>query len=39
MAYRRPVNKSKAAHKFRKHISRTKRINLAPPVTRGGIKL
>lgn len=39
MAYRHPVNKSKSAHRFRSNVSRTKRINLAPPVMRGGIRL
>lgn len=36
---RKPVNKAYSAKKFRKTVNRTKRINIAPPPMRGGIRL
>lgn len=39
MALRKPVNKRKSARKFRKTAASTKRINVAPPPMRGGIRL
>lgn len=39
MAFRKHVNKRKSASKFRKSIAKTKRINVAPPPMRGGIRL
>lgn len=33
------VNKSKSARKFRNNTKSTKRINVAPPPMRGGIRL
>lgn len=33
------VNKGRSAAKFRKSTQRTKRINVAPPPMRGGIRL
>lgn len=36
---RYPVNKSKSARKFRHQVQRTKSINMAGPVMRGGIRL
>jgi len=36
---RKPVNKFKAAKKFNKNVSRTKRINTAPAPARGGYRL
>jgi len=36
---RHNVNKGKAAGKFRKQIGKTKRVNIAPPPMRGGIRL
>lgn len=39
MKFRSRVNKSRSARSFRGKQSRTKRINVAPPVSRGGIRL
>lgn len=39
MAYRRSVNKQKAAKAFRRDSGRTKAINVAPKPMRGGIRL
>lgn len=36
---RRYVNKSRSARKFRSHMNRTKRINVAPPPMRGGFRI
>lgn len=36
---RKPQGKQAAASKFRKHITHTKRVNLAPPPQRGGYRL
>lgn len=36
---RRPMNRYKAARKFNHNVSRTKRINLTPPASRGGYRL
>ncbi|WNK13377.1 MAG: hypothetical protein [Microvirus sp.] len=33
------VNKRKSAGKFRRNISHTKAMNIAPPPTRGGYRL
>lgn len=33
------VNKARSARKFRKSTMKTKRINVAPPPMRGGIRL
>lgn len=33
------VNKHKSAAKFRKHVSHTKAVNVAPHPMRGGIRL
>lgn len=37
--YRHSVNKSRSAHSFRKHTSRTRAVNVAPPPQRGGFRL
>lgn len=37
--YRHSVNKGRAAHKFNHASSKTKRINVAPPPSRGGYRL
>lgn len=39
MSYRKHVNKRGAAKRFRAHVGHTKKINLAPPLMRGGIRL
>jgi hypothetical protein len=36
---RRQMNKQQAAKNFNRSSSRTKKINLAPPPMRGGIRL
>lgn len=36
---RSPVNKHRSAKTFRRHSQRTKGINMAGPVMRGGIRL
>lgn len=36
---RRPVNKNRSARKFRSHIGRTKRMNVAPAPMRGGFRI
>ena len=36
---RHHVSKHKSARKFRKHVSKTKRVNLAPTPMRGGFRL
>lgn len=36
---RRHVNKGRSARSFRGAVSKTKRINVAPPPMRGGIRL
>jgi hypothetical protein len=36
---RRSVNKNRSARSFRKGASHTRRINIAPPPMRGGIRL
>lgn len=35
---RKPVHKSRSAHAFRKSVGKTKRVNVAPPPMRGGIR-
>lgn len=37
--HRHPVNKGRAASKFRKAGQRTKAVNMAPPPMRGGFRL
>lgn len=37
--YRRSVNKRRSARQFRRNTMRTKRINVAPGLARGGIAL
>lgn len=37
--FRRPVNKSHAAKKFRRDVGRTKSVNLRAAPMRGGIRL
>lgn len=39
MKFRSRVHKGHSARKFRRHGMRTKAINLAPPPSRGGIRL
>jgi hypothetical protein len=39
MRYRFPVNKRRSARKFRKMVSRTARLNIAPPPMRGGFRI
>lgn len=39
MAYRKPTNKAVDNRKFRNTAKRTKRINIAPKISRGGIQL
>jgi len=39
MKYRKSVNKGSSAHKFRKHTSHTKSINMRGAPMRGGIRL
>lgn len=36
---RTPQNRYKAARQFNRNVSRTKRINTAPPASRGGYRL
>lgn len=36
---RRRVNKRRSAGNFRKHVSRTKLVNISPPPMRGGFRL
>ncbi|WNK13670.1 MAG: hypothetical protein [Microvirus sp.] len=36
---RKPVSKGAAASKFRRHVSHTKHVNVAPPPQRGGYRL
>lgn len=36
---RKFVNKSRSARKFRSHVGRTKRMNVAPPPMRGGFRI
>lgn len=36
---RRKVNKRSSARKFRKQVSRTKAVNIAPPPSRGGYRM
>jgi hypothetical protein len=36
---RSPVNKRASARSFRKNVSRTARLNVAPNTTRGGYRL
>lgn len=36
---RQSVNKSKSAAKFRAQNSRTKKVNVSPPLMRGGFRL
>lgn len=36
---RKPVSKHASAKSFRKHVSHTKGLNLAPPPMRGGYRL
>lgn len=33
------VNKGRSARKFRKSVSKTRRVNVAPPPMRGGFRL
>jgi len=37
--YRKPVNKSRSAHKFKRNISKTKAPNMRAAPMRGGIRL
>jgi len=37
--HRKHVSKHKSAHTFRKHASKTKIANMAPPPQRGGYRL
>lgn len=39
MAHRRFVNKHKSARTFKKHMSKTKAVNLRAAPMRGGIRL
>lgn len=39
MAYRKPTNRKTDNRKFRNTAKKTKRINLAPKTSRGGIQL
>jgi len=39
MAYRHPVNKHKSAKVFKRHVGKTKSINLRGAPMRGGIRL
>lgn len=39
MAYRKATNKAVDNRKFRNTAKRTKRINIAPRISRGGIQL
>lgn len=39
MAYRHKLNQSKDNRKFRNTAKKTKRINIAPRISRGGIQL
>lgn len=36
---RKPQNRFRAAKQFNRNVSRTKRINLTPPASRGGYRL
>lgn len=36
---RRPVNKYRSAHHFKRAVGRTKAVNIAPGPMRGGIRL
>lgn len=36
---RKPVNKHSSAKQFRKNVSKTKKVNIAPNPMRGGIRL
>jgi len=37
--FRRPVNKHKSAKVFKKHVSKTKSVNMRAAPMRGGIRL
>lgn len=37
--FRRPVNKHKSAKTFKKHVSKTKSVNMRAAPMRGGIRL
>lgn len=39
MAYRHKLNQKKDSRKFRNTAKKTKKINIAPKVSRGGIQL
>lgn len=39
MKYRKRVNKAHSAHKFRRHVGRTKALNMKAGPMRGGIRL
>lgn len=39
MTYRKPVNKSKSAKKFRTNAAHTKAVNMTPAPMRGGYRL
>lgn len=39
MSFRKKLSKKKSARIFRKTANKTLKVNSAPPVTRGGIRL
>lgn len=39
MKYRKPVSKNRSARRFRSNVGRTKRVNVAPPPMRGGLRI